>query len=198
MPKGRSLDRPFSYLEIKMARIGKFLAFIDRASDFSGLLSMLMLGCLVASMIYEVVARYVFGTPTLWAFDISYMLNGSIFLMGAGYALKADAHVRIDFLSSRMSPRKQQLLNTIVYALVLAPIFACFTYIAGVRAYKALQTSEVEMVSPWAPLMWPFYSAIALGLLFMTLQLACEAVRFARDEKKPGTTGHELQETEAL
>lgn len=181
-----------------MARMRNVLAIIDKVSDFSGFVSMLMLGCLVASMIYEVVARYVFGTPTLWAFDISYMLNGSIFLMGAGYALKADAHVRIDFLSSRMPMRTQQALNAAVYALVLAPIFASFTYVAIGRAYKALRTSEVEMVSPWAPLMWPFYSAIALGLFFMTLQLVCEATRFAWDGKKPGTTGHELQETEAL
>ena len=49
---------------------------------------------LVASMIYEVVARYFFGAPTIWAFDISYMATGVLFVLGAAYTLKEDGHVR--------------------------------------------------------------------------------------------------------
>lgn len=58
---------------------------------------------LVLMMIYEVFARYALHSPTLWAFDVSYMLNGCIFLLGCAYALKEEAHVRVDFLSSRLN-----------------------------------------------------------------------------------------------
>lgn len=176
----------------------KTLDAIDRVADFSGFLAMLMLAALVGSMMFEVIARYVFGTPTIWAFDISYMLNGTIFLMGAAYALKEDAHVRIDFLSTRLPLRFQQLLNAFIYALVLAPIFGALTWFALRKALRAFERGQVEMVSPWAPLMWPFYTVLALGLLFMTLQLLAEAARFALSDKAPGATGHELADTEAL
>ncbi|QPC44116.1 TRAP transporter small permease subunit [Kaustia mangrovi] len=176
----------------------RLLDAVDGISGIAGAIAMAMLAVLVGSMIFEVVARYVFGAPTIWAFDISYMLNGSIFLMGAAYALKADAHVRIDFLSSRLPERVQRIVNAAVYALVLAPVFAIFSYIGIEKTVKAYRTAEVEMVSPWAPLMWPFYAALAAGLLVMTLQLLAEAARFALGHKSPGSTEHELEDTEAL
>jgi len=67
-------------------------------------LGRLAIAILVVAMLYEVLARYVFNAPTLWAFDISYMLNGSIFILGAAFALQQDAHVRIDFLNLNFFP----------------------------------------------------------------------------------------------
>lgn len=47
---------------------------------------------------YEVVARYLFRAPTPWAFDLSYMLYGTIFMMAGAYTLSRDGHVRGDFI----------------------------------------------------------------------------------------------------
>jgi len=132
---------------------------------------------LVAAMLYEVVARYVFDAPTLWAFDISYMLNGCIFLLGAAYALKESAHVRIDFLYQRFPIGLRNLIDRTMYLIVLFPLFSFLTWIACVKAWRAWLGIEVEAVSPWAPLMWPFYSVIALGLALFTLQLLAEGLR---------------------
>tara|TARA_R110002072_G_scaffold114827_5_gene244997 strand:- start:3124 stop:3690 length:567 start_codon:yes stop_codon:yes gene_type:complete len=168
------------------------LSLINRLATLSGALAIVMLLLLVVSMIYEVFARYVFDAPTLWAFDISYMLNGALFLIGSAFALRADAHVRIDFLSTRFPPRTQQLFNGLVYLLVLLPIFGLFTQVAIGKAWRAFMRGEVEMVSPWAPLVWPFYGAIALGLLLLTLQLFAEALAFLSGAKSPGSSGGEL------
>ncbi len=173
-----------------------FMSFIDRVSDFFGSISKLVILCLVISMIYEVVARYVFDAPTLWAFDISYMLNGTIFLLGAAFTLQADAHVRIDFLSSRLSHKTQQYLNGFFYSFLLGPCFSIFTYIAGKKAYKAFITNEVENVSPWAPLVWPFYGVIALGLGVFALQFFCEGIKYLRREKIPGEHAGEIDSVE--
>lgn len=159
---------------------------VERFSAFLGLCGQLAIFCLIAAMLYEVVARYAFGAPTLWAFDISYMLNGSIFLLGAAYSLKEDAHVRIDFLSQKFPIRVQQILNGLVYLLVMAPISFAFTWVAGTKALKALTTGQVEHVSPWAPVVWPFYTVIALGLLAFALQFVIEAVKYLSGEKRPG------------
>ncbi len=47
---------------------------------------------------YEVFARYVLRAPTTWAFDVSYMLYGTLFMLAGAYALARNAHVRGDFL----------------------------------------------------------------------------------------------------
>ncbi|MDA7948942.1 MAG: TRAP transporter small permease subunit [Hyphomicrobiaceae bacterium] len=166
----------------------KLLNSIDRVAGLFGLVAMGLLAALIGSMIYEVAARYVFDAPTLWAFDISYMLNGSLFLIGSAYALKADAHVRIDFLSTALPVRVQQLWNAFIYLLVLVPIFAIFSYVAIGKAYKAYITNEVEMVSPWAPYVWPFFAAGALGIALLALQLFAEGNRFFLGQKQPGQT----------
>lgn len=137
---------------------------------------------LVASMIYEVAARYLFGAPTIWAFDISYMCTGTLFILGAAYALRQDAHVRIDFLSQRMSPNLRGGIEGVIFVLLLLPIFTVMSWFAIGRAWRAYQTGEVEMVSPWAPLMWPFYALLALGLVALTLQIAVQGLRVFRGE----------------
>jgi len=132
---------------------------------------------LVVSMIYEVAARYVFSAPTIWAFDISYMCTGTLFVLGAAYALREDAHVRIDFLARKLPERLRQIIEGTVFVLLLTPIYGGLSWFAIKRAWRAFSTMEVEMVSPWAPLMWPFYSLLAVGLLAFTLQILVHGLR---------------------
>ncbi|MFL9813668.1 TRAP transporter small permease [Stutzerimonas sp. VN223-3] len=140
---------------------------------------------LVLAMILEVFSRYVLNAPTLWAFDISYMLNGAMFILGCAYALKVDAHVRIDFLATRLKPAVQRWLNGTFYLLLFAPILGALTWTTGKRAWHAFVIGEVEHVSPWAPLIWPFYSALAIGLAALTLQVLVDAYRYFTNQKQP-------------
>lgn len=169
---------------------------IDTIAETFGRVAMVVLCLLVAAMMYEVIARYVFDAPTLWAFDISYMLNGSLFLIGGAYTLRADAHVRIDFLSQKMPLVWQQKLNAIFYLAVMMPIFALFSSISAQKSWKAFVTGEVENVSPWAPLVWPFYAAICLGLAALCLQFFAEGIRFWLGERSPGENDHNLENME--
>ena len=132
---------------------------------------------LTVSMVYEVFARYVFDAPTVWAFDIAYMANGAVFLLGVAYVLREDAHIRIDVLRNRLPARFNHGIQGVAYLLVLAPFFGMLSWIAVTHTWRAWVRHEVETVSPWAPLMWPFYLCFAIGLTALTLQLAVEGLR---------------------
>ncbi|MEJ8476371.1 TRAP transporter small permease subunit [Roseibium algae] len=159
---------------------------VDAISKFLSYIAQGVTLILVASMIYEVAARYVFNAPTMWAFDISYMCTGTLFVLGASYALREDAHVRIDFLAEKMPVRFRQLIEGTVFVVFLAPIYGGLSWFAMKRAWRAFATSEVEMVSPWAPLVWPFYSLLAIGLIALTLQITVEGLRTFSGARKPG------------
>lgn len=152
--------------------VDRFSVLLSRIADFVTIV-------LVVSMIYEVAARYLFGAPTIWAFDISYMCTGTLFILGAANALREDAHVRIDFLAQKLPVALRRTIEGVVFFLLLTPIFALLSSFAVQRAWRAFSTSEVEMVSPWAPLMWPFYGLLALGLVALTLQIAVQGLRAA-------------------
>ena len=159
---------------------------VDTFSRVLNRIAQIVAVVLVFSMIYEVVARYVFGAPTIWAFDISYMCTGTLFVLGAAYALHEDAHVRIDFLAQKIPPTPRRILEGVIFVFMLTPIFAGLSKFAVERTWRAWINSEVEMVSPWAPLMWPFYGILATGLIALTLQLLVHGLRsFRSHEDQP-------------
>mgnify|MGYP000935934171 CR=1 FL=1 len=84
------------------------LRAIDRINDVLGGIAMVFLVAMIGDMLYEVISRRVFGAPTMWAYDISFMLNGVGFMFAAGYTLRRNGHIRIDFLSTRLKLKNQE------------------------------------------------------------------------------------------
>ena len=121
--------------------------------------------------------RYFLSSPTIWAFDLAYMINGSLFLLAVAAALQSGTHVRIDFLSSRFPPRIQSLIDAAFFLGPAAIAIGFIAHAAIVRSLRAIATGETEAVSPWAPLMWPFYLILTIGLCLLFLQCVAQGLR---------------------
>jgi TRAP-type C4-dicarboxylate transport system permease small subunit len=80
----------------------RLLPRLDGVARALALLAMVQIVVLIAVMLCEVVARYGLNSPTLWANDITYMSNGTLFLLGAAWTLRRNHHIRIDFLATRL------------------------------------------------------------------------------------------------
>ncbi len=160
-----------------LAGLRMLFRLVDRLSVLSARMAMALIVVLVGAMLYEVVSRRVFNSPTLWAFDLSYMINGTIYLGAAGYALLRNEHIRIDFFSARRSLRTQHVVNSIFYAFLFLPVMFIICHTAVGDAYEAFVTGQVERVSPWAPVIWPYYTAIAFGLCVLFLQSIVQTIR---------------------
>ena len=83
---------------------------------------------LIGAMVYEVVARYFFRAPTVWAQDLSYMLYGALFMLGGAYTLRWGGHIRTDFLYDRFGVRGQALVDAIAYLFFFFPAFGVFLW----------------------------------------------------------------------
>ena len=127
---------------------------------------------LILTIVYEVFCRFGLNAPNIWSYDISYMLSGTLFLLAAGYTLRERAHVTIDALSSRLPPRILRGVHLVFYLLLFLPILGWMTVSTSSKAWDAWRHGDVNYTSPWGPVMWPFYSAIAVGLLLLWLQAA--------------------------
>lgn len=153
------------------------LNIIDRASQFAALISRFLLLVLIVSMLYEVVARYVFNSSTIWAFDISYMATGAAFILGLGWTLQVDGHVKIDVIIRLFPDKFRRFILGFSYVFLLFPVVVILAWHGWVKTINAFSSGEVETVSTWAPLMWPFYLALAVGLSTFSLQLLAEGIR---------------------
>lgn len=126
---------------------------------------------------YEVFARYVFGAPTDWAFDASYMLYGALFMMAGAYALSRNAHVRGDFIYRSWSPRRQATMDLVLYVLFFFPSMLAFIYAGYQFANLSWLMNERSAASPAGPIVWPFKWLIPVTGVFMVLQGIVEVIR---------------------
>lgn len=152
---------------------------IDFVALVSARLAQLAAAILVTAMVWEVFARYVLHAPTVWAFDLAYMMNGAIFLLGMAWVMRQNEHISIDVVRKHLPKSFARISDVVLYLLVLFPLFAVLSKVGINKAWMAWKLNEVEMVSPWAPVMWPFYACIAIGLVAFTLQLLAHGLRCA-------------------
>src|SRR5687767_12591606 len=88
---------------------------VDQFTDTTGTLVAWLNVPLVLAVSYEVIARYAFNAPTMWSFDVTYMLYGTIFMLGAAYALHKGAHIRTDFFFEKWSTRTKGIIDATAY-----------------------------------------------------------------------------------
>ena len=123
-----------------------------------------------ASMFYEVIARHFFNAPTMWAYDISRMFAGAMFMLGAGYALSKGVHIRSDFMYRKWSVRRQASIDLALYLLFYFPGLigaanACYKY-----AHKSWSQMERGMDNAWIPLMGPIKTVLLIGIVLLLIQ----------------------------
>jgi TRAP-type mannitol/chloroaromatic compound transport system permease small subunit len=117
---------------------------------------------------YEVIARYVFNSPTNWVHESMFLMFGMQYLLSGAFALREDSHVRVDVVHEMLSERARALTD-----IVTSLFFFVFTLTLMVTgAIFALDSIEVLEVSftEWAIQYWPVKITISLGALLITLQ----------------------------
>ena len=95
--------------------MARTIGAIDAFSGWVGRISSWLTVPLMGAMMYEITARYLFLAPTLWAYDISRMIYGGMFVVGAGYALSNGVHIRSDFLYRKWSVTTQARVDAALY-----------------------------------------------------------------------------------
>jgi TRAP-type mannitol/chloroaromatic compound transport system permease small subunit len=143
---------------------------IDTFTDVTGTIFSYMSILLVGAVAYEVIARYLFSAPTIWAFDVTYMLYGALFMLGAAYALHKGAHIRTDFFWEKFTPRTRGLIDSISYVVFFFPSFVALGVIGYNEASYALLINETSDQTPWRPALWPFKFVVPIACALLAIQ----------------------------
>jgi len=152
---------------------------IERVSKWTGLSIAWLVVPLVVVVVYEVIARKFF-TPTIWAFELSYMFYGTHFMLAAAYCLYQQKHVRTDIWYGTWSPRTQGLVDSIMYLFLFLPGMCFFLWLSWDYFYESLLLWERSTWSPWRPIIWPFKAAIPVAVALLILQGIAELLKSIR------------------
>lgn len=154
----------------------RVLLWIDRLNAYIGQAFGWSILALTLVVCYEVLARYLFGAPTTWAFDTSYMLYGALFMMAGAYTLSRNAHVRGDFLYRTWSPRRQAWMDLVLYLIFFFPGILALVIAGTIEADRSWMLDERTNSPATAPL-YPFKTLIPVVGVLMLLQGLVEFVR---------------------
>lgn len=143
---------------------------IDGIGEWSGKIVGWLILPLILGLTYEVIARYGFNSPTVWAYDLAYMLYGTLFMLGAAYTLRHNGHIRTDMLYERWSPKKQGWINVISYLFLFFPGMIFFLISGTSAAIHSWSILEKSDLSPWRPPLYPFKTVIPLTAFLLILQ----------------------------
>ena len=163
------------------------IRWIDRFSDVTGKAISLSMLFLVFGISYECFSRYLFDAPTIWVFDMSFMVNGSAFMLGCGYALLKGAHVRTDMLWEKFSQRRRGTIDLVSYLLLFFPVMITLFLISVDDAWYSFVIHEESEQTAWRPIMWPFRASVPLAAALMMVQgvsetlKCCFQIRFQRE-----------------
>lgn len=155
----------------------RLLLLVDAISTWVGKVFAWSILALTFAIGYEVFSRYVFGRPTAWAFDASYILYGTLFMMAGAYTLARNGHVRGDFLYRKFPPRRQAAMDLVLYVLFFFPGMIALVYSGWGFFHVSYLINEHSTFSPAGPPIWPFKGLIPLVGVLMVLQGVAEAVR---------------------
>jgi TRAP-type mannitol/chloroaromatic compound transport system permease small subunit len=131
-------------------------------------------------LVHEIVATKVFARPTAWAYDASYMLYGTIFMLGAAYTLATDGHVRGDLLYRLWPPRVQAGLDLVLYLLVFYPAMLSLLVAGWSYASYSYSIGERSLQSPFGPIIWPLKMVIPVTALLLLIQGASQVAKCVR------------------
>ena len=156
-----ALDRVTAALDVPARLVGKLIAWL--------------IVPMVGSLVYEVIARYVFDAPTIWAYDMTFMLYGTFFMLGSAWTLQRQGHIRTDSLYAKWTPRTKGIVDALCYLVFFFPALTIFLVLGweyfarsfeqGERIDEVLRRSELMRVPKGTHLSTPMEPSVRNRLL---------------------------------
>jgi len=172
--------------------LGRVIHAIDWVNEQSGRLVSFLAAFMMFSVVYEVIARYIFNRPTIWAMEVNqYLLCGYTALAG-GYALLYKSHVNVDILHQRFGVRTRAFLDILTSLFFFTFIFVLI-WKSGAMAWETWVYDEHSESLLAAPL-FPSKVVIPVGGLLILFQGLAKIIRDLKTlvtgiEEIPSTAG---------
>lgn len=148
--------------------MGNVFGAIDRISEQSGKLVSFLIYAGIAMLVFEVISRYFFNAPTVWAHGYTQRIFGSYFILVGAFTLLKDAHVRVDILYQRCSIRVRALFDILNYALMI--LWTSVLVKEGLafffNSWEIREADEMALAHP----VYPVKFLLVVGVLLILLQ----------------------------
>lgn len=170
-----------------MVVINKIIRVIDKINEIISKTVSFLVFALILTLAYEVFARYFFGAPTQWSFNLTYFLSSFFLMLSMGYTWQCREHVSVDLIYNRLPERVGAFLSIVF---ILGLFFLAWTNIGRVmytdmlRSWALQERSTIGAMPPVYPYKTWIFFGVALLLLQGVSQLLKEiCILLGRDKR---------------
>ena len=154
-----------------------FASILDAITRFAGKAIAWLIVPMVLSLVWEVTARYAFNAPTVWAYDMTFMLYGTFFMIGSAWTLQRGGHIRTDIYYANWTRRTRARVDLACYLILFFPAIAIFAWLGWGYFWRSFELNERIVTSPWLPIVWPFKFVIPASAVLLLIQGIAETIR---------------------
>lgn len=154
----------------------KISRLIDAFSNLVGKLSMWMILATTLISAGNAIVRKAFDMSSNAFLEIQWYLFAAVFMLGSGYAFLRNAHVRIDFISSKFSARGRNWVDVFGIIVFLFPLCYMLATLGWPLFVNALKTGEMSS-NAGGLIRWPVYFLIPAGFTILALQGVSELIK---------------------
>lgn len=155
----------------------RYIRFADSVSAWFGRTFGWLIILMTFGMSYEVMVRYLFNAPTPWSLDVSFIMYGTMFMMGGAYTLSRGGHVRGDFLYRTWKPRVQAMVDLVLYIIFFFPGILALVLTGWKYASRSWGYGEVSVNSPAGIPIYQFKTVIVAAGILLIIQGIAQVFR---------------------
>ena len=152
----------------------RYVRFIEALNRRVGRLVMYGIFLMMGLLLFSSISRTAFGVSYIWIVEMAQFMLAGYYLLGGGYSLQLDSHVRMDLLYTRWSPRTRAAVDAVTVCMLI--FYLAFLLVGGISSTSyAIEYGQTNY-SSWAPPLAPIKIIMCIGILLMLLQ--CVAIFF--------------------
>src|SRR5688500_10152308 len=145
-----------------------YVRYVDAVNRVLGNIVMYLALVIMGVLLFGSLTRYVFNVPFVWIIEMAQFLMAAYYILGGGYSMQLDAHVRMDVFYERWKPKTRAFVDSIT-AFFLVFYLAFMVYGGYSSTTYSLKYNQTNY-SAWAPPMAPIKIIMTVGIVLMLLQ----------------------------
>ena len=145
-----------------------YINTIDYISEKTGKATMYLVFVMMFILILSFVTRNIINIPLIWIIEMAQFVMTAYYLLGGGYSMLTDDHVRMDLIYSKLKDRTKAILDSITSVFLVTYIIILL--IGSISSLTYTIETNQRLFTAWAPYVWPIKSIMTFGILLMLLQ----------------------------
>ena len=145
-----------------------YVNIIDYISLKTGRATMYLVFVMMFILILSFITRNIINIPLIWIIEMAQFVMTGYYLLGGGYSMLTDDHVRMDLIYSKLKDKTKALLDSLTSVFLI--FYLVVLLIGSISSLTYTLETNQRLFTAWAPYVWPIKSIMTFGILLMLLQ----------------------------